>query len=504
VANNLFKLIKNSAGVPSEKDSSPDMHVLIRCSTEEARLCLPFQLAEKFNVLPLAVIEMPTRKLLTAAAPSTDRDLQKSLEFSCGLNVKLIPLNAKILKKAVFLAYHGNDFALTDNIKKISKVSVPDTSKISVSGLSAVKCEVNDFIKTLLSYAIVKKASDIHLLPQLDGLYVKLRIDGELRAHDASVCSLDIYKRIISRLKTLSNLDTTQSETTHDGSLTYDLDDSSISIRISIMPTIHGEKAVLRLHGIRDLLKLESLGLDTKTYEFLEQSIEKMQGIILCTGSTGSGKSTTLYAILERISHLNKSIITVEDPVEIKLPFASQTSINPKKHIGYPEALKAALRQDPDCIMIGELRDIASTKIAFEAALTGHLVITSLHAGNVTEAVQRLYESGIDKLTLSQTCNLIINQRLIPKLCDSCKVFDLLASKESHYKKYKAVGCAVCDYSGYLNRVIACESLMTDEKIKEAILNSRLSALLKGTVPPEHYADVSEAINALLENGVVN
>lgn len=509
MANNLFKLIKsktaaslNKAHVKVSRAEQPliDVHALIRCSTEDARAYIPHQLAEQLAVLPLAIIEMQNRKLLTIAAETITPDLQKTLEFACSIEVKLIPLNNEVIRRAIFLAYQGSEQALMNNMQKLNAISLP-LAKNAQKVLSSVKCEVNDFLKTLITFAIVKKASDIHLIPAFDGLKIKLRIDGELRSHENAVCSAEIYKRVVSRIKTLSNLDITQHDVTHDGSIAFDLEDQSVSIRISIMPTIHGEKIVLRLHGIKDIIKLENLGLDQKTFDFISTASNRPQGLIICAGSTGSGKSTTLYAILEKLSSNNKNIITVEDPVEIKLPFASQTSINSKRGIGYVEALKASLRQDPDCIMIGELRDKESVKIAFEAALTGHLVITSLHAGNVSEALQRLLGFGIDRVTLSQTLSLIVQQKLLPKLCNSCKVFDLNGTRSSGETVLRLVGCEACDYSGYQSRVIACESLMLDDKIKQSLVSHHSSTEIRKHFTEDNYSSIEENLKDLLLKG---
>ncbi len=517
MVNNLFKLIKNKSyrfnkdtSAQPEAGADIDVHALIRCTSEEAKAYIPVTLAQKLSVLPLAVIEMHNRKILTVAAYELSVELKQSLKFACDIEIKLIKLHKSVIRKAILLAYHGSEEVLIQNMQRLNNIPTKDIEQrnttilfLADSQKNNSDCEVNNFLKTILTYAIAKKASDIHFLPCADGMRIKLRIDGELRTHENSVCSLEIYKRIISRIKTLSNLDITKNEITHDGSINYNLDDSNISIRVSIMPTIHGEKAVLRLHGIKDLIKLEHLGLDTKTLQMIKNVTNEMKGLLICTGATGSGKSTTLYAILDSISNLNKSIVTVEDPVEIKLDFASQTSINTKKGIGYNESLKSALRQDPDCIMIGELRDSESLQIAFQAALTGHLVITTLHAGSVIEALQRLYSLGCDKTLIAHTCKLIIHQNLHPKLCAHCKIIDLNASNRLEATVYKAVGCSKCDYSGYNERTVACETLLVDENTKQAIIELQNFSEFNKTFNPDNYISMQENIQYLFESGII-
>lgn len=493
----FFKLIQGKGGAAAVEAQS-----LIRCSTDEARKVLPPECAERLSVLPLGIITLNNKRFLSAAAGNCSAEVEKELRFICGMEVKLIPVTRSVAEKAVFLAYQGSDSALeksSQRLKQRGKYSFREEK--NRLGIRNSTGEANRFLEALLAYAIGKKASDIHFLPYPDGLFLKLRVNGELRTHDAAICSLPVYEQVVGCIKILAGLDHTRRDVVHDGAIQFSLPEATIDIRVSIMPTVHGEKIVLRLHGTEQLLELESLSLDDRTAEFIGRSIDAMQGIILCAGPTSSGKSTTLYAMLQKIAAMNKSIITIEDPVEIKLPFASQTNINEKKGVRYFDALKAALRQDPDCIMIGELRDAESTALAFQAALTGHLVLASIHAGLPNEVFKRITSFGVDSLTFAQTCRLIICQKLAPALCQACKVYDLTASRNYGITSYKGVGCSTCDYCGYSGRVPLTESVYFDKAvITQSVGNLDFHSLYM----PQDYVTFEDNIHRLLKDGKIS
>lgn len=425
---------------------------LARCSDDTARSYLPFEVARRLVALPLGVIGVQNRRILTigVGGPVTPA-LHKELRFVCGIDVKLVQFEADLLAEAVFISYKGNDYSLAASAEKltVSSSSLPlPVMPEQKFGFRDGKGEVNDFLEVLISYAVRKKASDIHLEPKSSGLFVKLRIDGELLTHSKSICDAGIYRKIVNRIKILSSLDITISSRTQEGAMTFNLDKRSLSIRVSIMPTIDGEKIVLRLHGIHEFRLLEDLGLSGSTQEYLLKAIDEMSGIVICSGTTGSGKTTTLYALLEKISKRNASIITVEDPVEIKVDFASQTSVDVARNFSFAEALKASLRQDPDCIMIGEIRDRESAAIAFNAALTGHLVLCSVHAGTAKGTIQRILDFGVSKTNFSQSCKVIICHELKKRLCEQCRN----GTSE----------CTACESSGYQGLCLSTDTIFFD------------------------------------------
>ena len=506
----FFRLIKSGKKQDVDLESSEntqentkDILAITRCSNETARTYLPYEIAQEKCALPLGIIEFSGRKLLTLGV-GTDSTAasEKELRFICGMDVKIIPFSKEVLSKAIFIAYHNNEDLLAANAEKLKTLSLVKANCDDRQPVKKINSETNDFLEVLITYAIAKRASDIHLLPQQDGLFVTLRVNGELRSHEKPVCSLEVYKTIVNRIKIMAGLDTTKKEALHDGVFWFDINISRVSIRVSIIPTIHGEKTVLRIHSTKELIKLEDLGLDPQTYKFIENSVEQCRGIILCAGATGSGKSTTLYAILERISRMNKNIVTIEDPVEIHLPFAAQTSVKPDKGLGYAETLKSTLRQDPDCIMIGELRDSASSMMAFDAALTGHLVLASIHAGCVDDVFKRILSLGVKKQTFFETCKLILYQELVPALCEYCKKGDIQNSTTSGKSLFRSFGCSACDFTGFSGRKLVCESFFLSKKLFSEKNICNISSL-RGQFQQENYASIKDNAARLIEQGYI-
>jgi len=333
-----------------------------------------------------------------------------------------------------------------------------------------------DFI---LSDAAKSNASDIHIEPQLSKVEVRFRIDGLL------IDRLDIPKYIqealLSRVKILSGLDIAEKRKPQDGRTHVKIKTKDIDLRISTLPTIYGEKAVIRLlDKSRVPLNLDNLNIDRKARDTLNALLKNNKGIILVTGPTGSGKTTTLYAAICQIKSKSKNIVTVEDPVEYAIDGINQVQVNVKSGITFASGLRSILRQDPDVILVGEIRDHDTAQIAFESALTGHLVLSTLHTNSAPGAIIRLFELGVEHYLITESVKGIIAQRLVRRLCDRCKTpynpekvtLDMIGLTDEDIAGkmlYKPVGCKKCNQIGYEGRVAIFEILKMEQEIKNQI-----------------------------------
>jgi general secretion pathway protein E len=327
-------------------------------------------------------------------------------------------------------------------------------------------------LNALLTQAARDGASDIHIEPYERNSAVRFRVDGSLRevvqAHRA------LHAALISRLKIMADLDISEKRLPQDGRISLRIGTRAVDVRVSTLPSAHGERAVLRLlDKSQDQRSLESVGMQGDVLRRFEGLIAQPHGIILVTGPTGSGKSTTLYASLGRLDAARQNIMTVEDPIEYELPGVGQTQVNPKIELTFAKALRAILRQDPDVIMIGEIRDFETAQIAIQASLTGHLVLATLHTNDSASAVTRLMDMGVEPFLLSSSLRGVLAQRLVRKWCTVCR---------GH-------GCEACGHTGYQGRTGVFELLVADDAIAELIHHNapeadiRAAALQQGMVP---------------------
>ena len=323
-----------------------------------------------------------------------------------------------------------------------------------------------NFLDSIILTALEKNASDIHIQPSQGLYFIKIRVDGVLQTINA--IEQNVANQLTSKIKVLSMLDIAEKRLSQDGSFSVKHNGATVELRISTCSTIYGERVAVRiLYGNTTLFNLKSIGLFDKQYKEICNALSKTSGAILFTGPTGSGKTSTIYSALKEIDTAARNILTVEDPVEINLENISQTNINPKIGLDFATIMRSFLRQDPDIIMLGEIRDSKSANIAFNAALTGHLIISTLHTFSAKTTLTRLEELGVSLKILKSCINLIVNQRLIRILCDFCKQ----AVKNSEYsnknlnpslinnlnnKLYKANGCDKCN-NGYKGRAAVFE-----------------------------------------------
>jgi type IV pilus assembly protein PilB len=377
--------------------------------------------------------------------------------------------------------------------------------------LSQIKEIVDDapivkFVNALISKAVQDGASDIHVEPQEHELRVRYRVDGVL--HEVTTQSRKIIPGVVSRLKIMADLDIAERRIPQDGRISLKAGGKAVDLRMSTLPTVFGEKVVMRiLDKTSVLLELSDLGFLDHNYARYEESFRKPYGMILVTGPTGSGKSTTLYATLNIINKPEVNIITTEDPVEYRLPGISQVQINNKAGLTFPSALRSILRQDPDVVLVGEMRDHETAQIGMEAALTGHLVLSTLHTNDAPSAVTRLTEMQIDPFLVASSVDCVLAQRLARRLCKKCKeeyqptMAELRAAglpvedSDDLPTMFRAKGCARCANTGYKGRMAVHEIMAVTEEIERLIVE-------KGSTDDIEKCARGQGMRTLREDGL--
>ena len=346
-------------------------------------------------------------------------------------------------------------------------------------------------VNMLIVQGVKDRASDIHIEPNEKGLLVRFRIDGML--HDVRALPNTIKSAIVSRIKILAKMDIAERRLPQDGRFQVKFGTREVDLRVSTIPTVLGEKVVLRLlDKSKGLIKLEKLGFIPEQLDEFKSVISKSYGIILITGPTGSGKTTTLYAALNQVNSKDKNIITVEDPVEYKLNRINQIQIKPKINLTFANTLRSILRQDPDIIMVGEIRDAETAQIAVQAALTGHLVFSTLHTNDAASALTRLIDMDVETFLISSSVIAVIAQRLVRVICEKCKEEytpgkDVLSGlniktnskDDGKVKLYRGTGCSFCKNTGYYGRTSIYELIVLDEEIRSLIISKASSNIIK-------------------------
>ena len=347
----------------------------------------------------------------------------------------------------------------------------------------------------ILEYSEKNHASDIHIEPGEDHSTIRFRIDSVL--HDVVTIPLKIHPQLISRIKVMSKLKIDEQQSAQDGKFQFKVGDDKIDVRVSITPVINGEKAVLRLlSSASRQFSLSTLGLSEEDLNKIVSAHKKPFGMILSTGPTGSGKTTTLYAILKLINTREVNIMTIEDPVEYEVEGINQIQVNPLTNLTFAAGLRSIVRQDPNIILVGEIRDAETAQIALQAALTGHLVLSTLHTNDAATTIPRLMEMGIEPFIIASSVNCIIAQRLVRQICPKCRVSKETSKKElselnldsktmnqllgdkKNIRIYYGKGCNVCHQTGYLGRIGIFEVMVLDQNLREAIISKQSSEII--------------------------
>jgi type IV pilus assembly protein PilB len=475
---------------------------------------------------------------------SPDQNLEELITYEFAVKNLVLPISRNLNSLTVVM-WDPLDLILIDNLKKLTgceinpvvstksdilnaievhygkdrlfREAMEQTGESEEAGLSEVsegtdlslnkliaqaeEAPVVKLVDLIIRQAIEEAASDIHLEPSREKLILRYRIDGAL--YEMPSPSPAFYLPIISRIKILSKMDIAEKRLPQDGGFMVKMGKRLIDLRVSSLPTIYGEKVVLRiLDKSRVPLELSKLGFMPQELELIRKGIATNYGLVFLTGPTGSGKSTTLYAVLNELKNTTKNILTVEDPVEYRLETINQVQVKPLIGLTFANALRCFLRQDPDIILVGEVRDLETAEICIRAALTGHLVLSTLHTNDAPSTITRLLDIGIPDYMLIASLRLIVAQRLIRKLCQNCKEPQEVEKEVlpegvvlTTPIMYKAKGCSKCNFIGYRGRTVISEIMLVDKDIREAIR--------KG-LEPTHIRELSKKKGAfsLLESGL--
>lgn len=434
-------------------------------------------LIQRYRVLPLHHDE---NTLHLGIADPTQEATLSAMSFHTGLRIQPVLVSEDELNK--ILVAHQNisqlDAQLESTLLKIS----PHEENISVNAPNENDEPITEFVNRLIEDAINKHISDIHIEPFANHCRIRFRRDGLL--HEAMTTPPHLASRIITRLKIMANLNIAERRLPQDGRIAFS-HTYSIDIRINTCPTLFGEKIVLRILSANHMtLDINLLGMLDAQKEIFLHKLMQPQGLILVTGPTGSGKTITLYSALHFLNHIEKNISSVEDPVEIELSGINQVNVNPRINLDFSTVLRTLLRQDPDIIMLGEIRDAQTANIAMQAAQTGHLVLSTLHTNSAIETVSRLQSIGVATYHFISSVSLIIAQRLVRKLCEYCKILEASI--------YRAVGCKHC-HQGYKGRVGIFELLPMTEKIAKLILGDANTLQLLDAIKQEQWTLLYDA-----------
>lgn len=438
---------------------------------------LPSKISQKYGVVPLA----DNGTVFTVAmVDPLDIDAVDAVETYLDSEVETVictEAEYNQLYSSVYGMFSGFEGAMEGFENLVAAAVMPSITEFQIeTGDQEAVEPIIRLINLLLLQAVRERASDLHISPEKEEVQVRFRIDGKLRAAPSPPKS--VFPALVSRIKLMAQMDIANSRVPQDGRFTATLDSHEVNVRVSTIPTIYGENVVMRLLNMSgNILTLEELGMPHKDLEFIESAIRKPYGLVLSTGPTGSGKSTSLYAMLQSIRSPEINLITLEDPVEYRLAGIRQVQLNRKAGMTFASGLRSILRQDPDVIMVGEIRDGETAEISVQAALTGHLVFATLHTNDAVGAVARLEDMGIEPFLVSSVLLSAFAQRLVRRICKQCArpyhpnvgMLELFGLKPDEITYTMGAGCAECSMSGYKGRAGLFEVLKVDGEIQELI-----------------------------------
>jgi type IV pilus assembly protein PilB len=452
---------------------------------------VPEDIARKYQVFPLVKVK---KTLTIAMVDPLDSFVMENLEFTTGCEIKPLVSTKDDIMGAIAKYYRPED---EDEVVEVSQLGElqkyaqnlqgtgPTTESVDERLKSGDKASIIALVDRVLLDAIRYKASDIHIEPEAKGLRVRYRIDGMLET--VMQLSSEWSSSVVSRLKVMADLDIAEKRRPHDGRSQVTLEGREVDLRVSTFPTVFGEKAVLRILDKSNVMfTLQDLGYEKKVLRQFQEMIASPNGIFLLTGPTGSGKTSTLYAALNHINSIDKNITTIEDPVEYQLPSVNQSQVNPKAGFTFASGLRSLLRQDPDIIMVGEIRDLETGETAIRAALTGHLVFSTLHTNDAAGAITRLIDMGLEPFLVASSVLGTMAQRLVREICSECKepmevqreVLERLgasADRIAAWKFFQGRGCIACKETGYAGRLAISELLVMSETVR-GLTNSKAPA----------------------------
>lgn len=462
--------------LPERREQIIGWKELASLSTVSAQKVLPYEFCKKHQILPLTVVR-GAQDFLTVLSPSTPTlEVGRELRFLAGMEVELETIPVDLLGNAIDAAYLGSQHALTEAVGLVSDNTQKTSVKIISEALSS-NAPIPKLLETILSRGLALEASDIHLEYSGTNSRLRYRIDGRLKEEAIDALSIDVVSQLMRRIKILSGIDILEICKPADGSFEFKVQSFCCALRVSAIPIIEGEKLVLRYLDNSKSTPLTTLGLSEYQLTQLKAALATDAGCVLLSGPTGSGKTTLLYSALEYLKNPELNIVTIEDPVEKRLKGISQSQVDRNNGLGFAELLKSLLRQDPDVIMIGEVREPITAETALNASLTGHLVLSTVHASNVFEIILRMRQLVSDRDLLTRPLRLLSSQRLIPKNCKACTRTAKIPSSVRKFlgvspsiELFESITCSLCNQTGTKGRIGVYEFLPVTESIKEALL----------------------------------
>ncbi len=466
---------------------------------------MPMALARKHKMLP---VKAEGGKLYIAMSDPLDFIAIEDARMVSGLDVSPMIAPEHAIETGINKVY-GNEYAETA-IKELAEENAQEEEAEGEDAGKISNAPIVRLVSSIFEQAAKAKASDIHVEPGENEVRVRVRIDGQL------ITLLNIPKRaqsaVITRLKIIGNMDIAEKRVPQDGRYKLSVGGNEIDVRMSSLPTVHGEKIVMRLLDKQNfLISKEKLGFSGDNIHKFESLLQNPHGVILVTGPTGSGKSTTLYAMLSELNKVTSNIITVEDPVEYTMPGINQVQVNTKAGLTFAAGLRSILRQDPDIIMVGEIRDQETVDIAIRAAITGHLVLSTIHTNDAPGTISRLTDMGVPPFMLAASLVGVLSQRLVKKICPFCKMeytptaFELQAAGlPPDYKTplYIGKGCSYCNETGYKGRMAVHEILVVDREVRDMITTGHsVDDIRDYAIKKQHMSTIGTGCTALMEKG---
>lgn len=469
---------------------------------EQALQCMKSHQAIHWQIVPVDVLD---GRIVVATANPFDFDILDEVRRDLGREIEYVMAPPKDIQKALDI-YYGDQSR--KNAKQTFEKSKEERSKVFQQPRNQAQTpedrmmeQVVSTVDDLLLRSVLERASDIHLEPTRKGLQVRVRIDGVLNT--VAYLPQDLQEAILSRIKILGGMDVAEHRITQDGRTTLQYESTKeVDVRIATYPTMFGEAAAIRFL-FKTLITLDDLGLVGRDREELEKLILRPNGIFLASGPTGSGKTTTLYAVLQKIDRHSKHVLSVEDPIENEIEGVDQTQVNPRAGVTFASSVRAMLRQDPDVIMVGEIRDQETADIAFRSAMTGHLVLSTLHTNSAVASISRLLDLGVEMYLISASLLGVLAQRLVRRICLHCReevtvqpvLLKALGPRAEGLKTYQGKGCEECRMRGYKGRIGIFELMAVDDEMRVLINNRAPEVRLKEKA-------LSAGFRTMLDDGI--
>ncbi|GMA51863.1 type II secretion system protein E [Alicyclobacillus contaminans] len=454
---------------------------------------IPESVARRYQVLAL---KKERNKLTVAMVDPLDYYAIDDIRMSTGFNVEPV-----IASKHEMQVYIERYYGLPGSLEELSTL-VPKEEALG-EHVTDEDSPVVRLVNQIVHQGLQQRASDIHIDPGLEEVIVRYRVDGLLRTELTLPKSMQNI--VITRIKIMANLNIAERRLPQDGRMQVEVDFRQVDIRVSTIPTVHGEKCVMRLLDAKNaVLELDKLGMSPENLRVFQSMIRSAHGMVLITGPTGSGKTTTLYAALGHLSSVERNIITIEDPVEYQLPGINQVQVNPVIGLTFARGLRSILRQDPDIVMVGEIRDSETAEIAVRGSLTGHLVLSTLHTNDAVSSLTRLIDMGIEPFLVASAVTGIVAQRLVRRVCDQCRAVYTPTPSEAAWleahgvpmtQMVKGSGCGHCNNTGYRGRLAIHEVVKLDDELRGMVVEKRTDAEYRSYVQ-------SQGMTSLLEDGM--